>query len=188
MPKPGAYDGVPELNPAISEEPGEPGYQSVIGAIGELIEAHRQMLESFYMDGVESGAADERRWLAAQADAEAVVRALHDATRGERVGFGQAPDFVMVGVATQTGVMLLASAELTDAGLERRTTGIDRIPIRPGGPVARVPHVEATVSATMPKFDTIQAENYQVALASLQEQWQRRQASPLALPPGDSVP
>ena len=63
---------------------------------------------------------------------------------------------------------------MTEARFARRMDGFDRVPIRPGGPVARVPRITAIVGAKMTSFEQIVGDDYREALASLISEWDRR--------------
>jgi hypothetical protein len=83
--------------------------------------------------------------------------------------------FVLVGVRQAGRAILFASSSVTEAKFARQADGFDRVQIRPGGPVARVPRLTAIVGAKMTSFEQIVGEDYREALASLLDDWRRKQ-------------
>ncbi len=87
---------------------------------------------------------------------------------------GEDVQFILVGVQQAGRAILFASSSVTEAKFARQMDGFDRVPIRPGGPVARVPRITAIVGAKMTSFDQIVGADYREALASLIREWDRK--------------
>jgi hypothetical protein len=83
--------------------------------------------------------------------------------------------FILVGVEQAGRALLFASTSVTETKFARWTDGFDRVQIRPGGPVARVPRMFAIVGAKMTSFEQIVGDDYREALASLVREWDRKQ-------------
>jgi hypothetical protein len=96
-------------------------------------------------------------------------------SRPEPLPEGEDVQFVLVGVRQQGRAILFASSSVTEAKFARQVDGFDRVEIRPGGPVARVPRMTAIVGAKMTSFEQIVGADYREALASMLAEWQRRQ-------------
>jgi hypothetical protein len=93
--------------------------------------------------------------------------------------------FVLVGVRQAGRAILFASSSVTEAKFARKMDGFDRVPIRPGGPVARIPRWSILVGARMTGFEQIVADNFDSALATLVGERQRKaRASRRELPGG----
>jgi hypothetical protein len=90
---------------------------------------------------------------------------------------GDDVQFVLVGVQQAGRAILFASSAVTEANFARQTDGFDRVPICPGGPVARVPRISAIVGAKMTSFEQIVGDDYRDALASLIREWDRKTAA-----------
>jgi hypothetical protein len=87
---------------------------------------------------------------------------------------GSSTDWVMLGEQVDGGgIRLVASLELARVRVQRRVDGFSRIPVKPGGPVARVPNVTLVITAEMRNFTSINAVDYPSALRSLMEMWAR---------------
>jgi hypothetical protein len=98
------------------------------------------------------------------------------------------PDWVMVGIPKEEGgVMLFASKTLAQGALQRVADGFDRIPIGPGGPVARVLREKVTIAAQMPTFVLIHADSYPAAFTSLWDLWQPRGHTMPEFPASDAT-
>jgi len=89
----------------------------------------------------------------------------------------EVPQFILVGVEQRGQAVLFASTSVTEAKFARRMDGFDRVPIRPGGPVARVPRITAIVGAKMTSFEQIVGDDYREALTSLVREWDRKSAA-----------
>jgi hypothetical protein len=90
---------------------------------------------------------------------------------------GEDVQFVLVGVHQHGRAVLFASSAVTETRFARQLDGFDRVEIRPGGPVARVPRFTAIVGAKMTSFDQIVGADYREALASLIREWDRKKAA-----------
>lgn len=85
----------------------------------------------------------------------------------------QKPDFVIVGVNYQDGVMVFASDSLTEAQLETKVTELDELPtfqgkMRPSG-------VAHTVTVKSNDFKTATGRTYAEAMSNLFHQWHPRE-------------
>lgn len=81
------------------------------------------------------------------------------------------PDFVLFGIQDPLGgVILFASAQLSQAELKSEAERMDLIPV--GARLARVPVVKTTLHVEMRSFTMIRAETYMDALRSLGDVWQ----------------
>lgn len=114
---------------------------------------------------------------------EEVRRAALEYARGFQMDVRDAPppdaegedvQFVLVGVQQGGRSILFASTAVTEARFARQMDGFDRVPIRPGGPVARVSRVTAIVGAKMTSFEQIVGDDYREALATLLGEWERK--------------
>lgn len=114
---------------------------------------------------------------------EELREAALEYARGLELAVGQSdppPDsedvqFVLVGVEQAGRAVLFASTSVTEAKFARRMDGVDRVEIRPGGPVARIPRMSILVGARMTSFEQYVGDDYASALATLQAEWQRKQ-------------
>lgn len=90
---------------------------------------------------------------------------------------GEDVQFMLVGVEQGGRSILFFSSAVTEAKFARGVEGFDRVPIRPGGPVARVPRMTAVVGAKMTSFEQIVGADYRDALQTLLSEWNRRAAA-----------
>jgi hypothetical protein len=122
---------------------------------------------------------------------EEVRRAALEYARGLMLGPAQAEplpegedvQFVLVGVRQAGRALLFASSAVTETRFARQVDGFDRVPIRPGGTVARIPRITAIVGAKMTSFEQIVGDDYREALATLLAEWDRKRRR--ALGPGE---
>ncbi|WP_143546286.1 hypothetical protein [Rhodococcus sp. 14-2496-1d] len=93
------------------------------------------------------------------------------------------PDFVMVGVSTDDGVMLLASNELTEAELD-----VERDIVRDFlGSRQTVVNERYTLSAEMRRYVTIVAPTYADAFATLFKTWTPERGGQRGISAGQSL-
>ena len=87
---------------------------------------------------------------------------------------GEDVKFILVGVEQGGRAILFSSTSVIEAKFARQMDGFDRVEIRPGGPVARVPRLTAIVGAKMSSFEQHVGHDYREALATLLEDWKRK--------------
>ncbi len=105
------------------------------------------------------------------------ARGLCLAAQDEPLPDGEEAQFILVGVQQGGRAILFASSSVTEAKFARRMDGFDRVPIRPGGPDARIPRFSIAVGARMTEFEQIVGDDYASALATLLSEWRRRSAA-----------
>lgn len=84
-----------------------------------------------------------------------------------------APQWVIAGFQTPTGVLILASTTLSGADFRRMMNGYDEVPVTPNprGPVAKVPRWIIALNCTMHDFVQIRGDTYPAAMRTLMEMW-----------------
>lgn len=93
------------------------------------------------------------------------------------------PDFVMVGVTIDEGVMLLASNELTEAELNVERDIVRDFP----GSRQMVVNERYTLSAEMRRYVTIIAPTYAEAFATLFKTWSPERGEQVGIPAAQSA-
>lgn len=83
------------------------------------------------------------------------------------------PDFVIVGVNYQDGVMVFASDTLTEAELQTRVVELDELPTFQGKVQPR--RVEHTVNVKTQDFRQATGRTYAEAMSNLFHQWHPRE-------------
>lgn len=85
--------------------------------------------------------------------------------------------FILVGVQQHGRAILFASSDVTEAKFARQFGGIDRVEIRPGGPVARIPRMTVIVGAKMDGFEQYIGDDYRDAVRTMLTEWERKAAA-----------
>lgn len=109
-----------------------------------------------------------------------------DAAARDVFRYPHAPQFVIVGL---DGGTVVFSEHVSEARMVRKVDGYDRVPVGPGGPVARVPRWAIALGVKLEQFEQHLGEDYPSALDTLAAEWRRRRAGivrPPELPPGIS--